>query len=79
MTTLGALPAPAGVDTALLARARGLASLIELEADVAERATTTTAKVVDALRQSELFWSLVPSELGGLATDVSPHLRSSRS
>jgi hypothetical protein len=53
--------------------------LIELEADVAERATTTTAKVVDALRQSELFWSLVPSELGGLATDVSPHLRSSRS
>lgn len=70
MNQLSVLAAPAGIDTGLLARARGLASLIERDAEVAERETTTTGPVVDALKHSELFWSLVPSELGGLETDV---------
>ena len=60
----------ATIDEAIVARARALAPLIEAEADRAEIETTTTAAVVDALRDSELFWLLVPSEFGGLDTDV---------
>jgi alkylation response protein AidB-like acyl-CoA dehydrogenase len=62
------------VDEAIVARARAIAPLIEAEADRAEADTTTTAAVVDALRDSELFWLLVPSEFGGLDTDVSTAL-----
>jgi indole-3-acetate monooxygenase len=58
------------VDSALLDRARALAPVIEADADAAERDTTTTTKVVEALKGSELLWSLVPRELGGLETDI---------
>ena len=60
----------ATIDEAIVARARAIAPLIEAEADRAEVETTTTAAVVDALRDSELFWLLVPRELGGLDTNV---------
>ncbi len=58
------------VDEALVARARSIAPIIEAEADRAERETTTTGTVVDALAREELFWLLVPTEFGGLGTDV---------
>jgi alkylation response protein AidB-like acyl-CoA dehydrogenase len=58
------------IDNDLLARARSIAPIIEAEADVAERATTTTDRVVEALVDTELFWCLVPRELGGLETDI---------
>lgn len=57
-------------DEALVDRARALAPLIEAEADVAERENTTTQVVVDALADAELFWALVPRDLGGLETDI---------
>ena len=59
-----------GIDTALLDRARALVPVIEAEADLAERDTTTTQPVVDALKDSDLLWSMVPRELGGLETDI---------
>ena len=43
---------------------------METEADAAERADTMTAPVIDALRESRLFWIMVPRELGGLEADV---------
>ena len=49
----------------LLTRARALRPLIEREAAHAEADTTTTPSVVDAIRAAELFWLLVPKELGG--------------
>ena len=58
------------IDESILDRARALGPIIEAEADQAEVETTTTPGVVDALRESELFWLLVPKEFGGLDTDV---------
>ncbi len=58
------------IDESVLERARALRPVIEAEADRAEVETTTTSAVVDALRESELFWLLVPKEFGGLDTDV---------
>ena len=58
------------VDEDLLARARGLRDLIEAEAAVDDPADTMTAPVIQALRETQLFWLLVPRELGGLETDV---------
>jgi alkylation response protein AidB-like acyl-CoA dehydrogenase len=54
----------------LLARARGLRALIEAEAEEGERRGTTTKRVVDAVAEAELFWLLVPRELGGAETDI---------
>jgi alkylation response protein AidB-like acyl-CoA dehydrogenase len=48
-----------------IARARALRPLIEREAARAEAETTTTQSVVDAIGAAELFWLLVPKELGG--------------
>jgi alkylation response protein AidB-like acyl-CoA dehydrogenase len=56
------------VDEDLLARARSLRGLIETEAE--QGADTMTAPVIQALRDTKLFWLLVPRELGGLETDV---------
>jgi len=61
-------------DDAVVARARELAPLINAEADAAEDATTTTAAVVEALKDAGLFWIQVPRELGGLEVDVSTAL-----
>src|SRR5689334_15053887 len=49
----------------LVGRARALRPLIEREAARAEADTTTTQVVVDAIAEAELFWLLVPKELGG--------------
>jgi len=49
----------------LVETARALRPLIEREAARAEAETTTTRAVVDALADAELFWILVPRELGG--------------
>jgi alkylation response protein AidB-like acyl-CoA dehydrogenase len=57
-------------DTDLVDRARALRELIESEADAAERADTMTAPVIDALRETSLFWLMVPEALGGLETGI---------
>lgn len=54
----------------LLARARALTPLIQREAAQAEADTTTTKAVVDAVAAAELFWILVPKELGGAEASV---------
>jgi alkylation response protein AidB-like acyl-CoA dehydrogenase len=54
----------------LIDQARSLRSLIEDEADEAERICTMTAPVVDALTEAGLFSLLVPSDLGGHEADV---------
>ncbi len=58
------------IDQDLLNRARSIAPVIEAEAAVAERDTTTTKPVVDALTDTGVLWSLVPEALGGLETDI---------
>lgn len=55
----------------LLNRARALTPLIQREAAQAEADTTTTKAVVDAVTAAELFWILVPKELGGAEASVS--------
>lgn len=54
----------------LLARARALTPLIQRDAAQAEADTTTTKAVVDAVAAAELFWILVPKELGGAEASV---------
>jgi alkylation response protein AidB-like acyl-CoA dehydrogenase len=54
----------------LIARTRALTPLIEREAAQAESDTTTTPAVVDAIAAAELFWLLVPKELGGTEASV---------
>jgi indole-3-acetate monooxygenase len=54
----------------LIARTRALTPLIEREAAQAESDTTTTPAVVDAMAAAELFWLLVPKELGGAEVSV---------
>jgi alkylation response protein AidB-like acyl-CoA dehydrogenase len=55
----------------LVGRARALRPLIESEAARAESETTTTPVVVDAIGAAELFWLLVPKELGGSEASLS--------
>ena len=62
------------IDHEIVDRARGIAPVIEAEADAAEAATTTTAKTVQAIADAELFWAMVPEELGGLEVDVTTAL-----
>lgn len=54
----------------LVERARALRPLIEAEAEESERQGTTTKRIVDAVAEAELFWILVPRELGGSETDI---------
>jgi alkylation response protein AidB-like acyl-CoA dehydrogenase len=54
----------------LVDKARALRPLIEREAARAEEETTTTQVVVDALTGAELFWILVPRELGGAEAGI---------
>jgi alkylation response protein AidB-like acyl-CoA dehydrogenase len=54
----------------LVARARALTPLIESDAAQAEADTTTTRRVVDAVAAAELFWILVPKELGGAEAPI---------
>lgn len=52
------------------AEARALSALVRQNADESERIGTVAPNVVDALRQSGLFWVLLPTNLGGLGSDV---------
>ena len=51
--------------TDYLARARSIAPLIEAEADEIERGASVTEAVHRAFVEQELYWVLVPTELGG--------------
>ena len=51
-------------------KARALRPLIEQDAARAETESSTTQAVVDALAESELFWILVPRELGGAEVGI---------
>jgi len=62
------------IDHEIVDRARAIAPVIEAEADAAEAATTTTPAAVQAMADAELFWAMVPKELGGLEVDVSTAL-----
>lgn len=54
----------------LLERARGLSGLIEREAVATEQGGTLSPATIAAFRDTELFWMLVPQELGGNGTDI---------
>src|SRR4029078_12151224 len=72
---LGTLPpVTALIDHEIVDRARGIAPVIEAEADEAQADTTNTAKTVQAMADAELFWAMVPEELGGLEVDVTTAL-----
>ncbi len=54
----------------LVDKARALRPLIEENAARAEAETSTTQAVVEALAEAELFWILVPRELGGAEAGI---------
>ena len=54
----------------LLSRARALAPMIQAHAEATEREGTMPAEIVAALRDAELFWTLLPTECGGLGADM---------
>lgn len=54
----------------LVDKARALRPLIEENAARAEAETSTTQAVVEALAAAELFWILVPRELGGAEAGI---------
>jgi alkylation response protein AidB-like acyl-CoA dehydrogenase len=56
--------------TELVDKARALRGVIEQDAARAETESSTTKAVVDALAAAELFWILVPRELGGAEAGI---------
>lgn len=54
----------------LVDKARALRPLIERDAAQAETESSTTSAVVEALADAELFWMLVPRELGGAEAGI---------
>lgn len=63
-----------GAPSDALAQARALAPLIEAEADLTEQGTQMTERVVQAFRDSRLFWMNVPTELNGGGLDLHQRL-----
>ena len=61
--------APAGDDTDWIARARGLAPMIEAAADRTEQAGAVTDELMAALHEAEMFRMLLPRSLGGGEAD----------
>ncbi|MEJ2867769.1 acyl-CoA dehydrogenase family protein [Actinomycetospora sp. OC33-EN08] len=57
------------------ARARSLTALIDSEADAIESGGTLTRPVVEALVEREIFWALVPRELGGAGLGIVESLK----
>src|SRR6185437_4645539 len=55
---------------ALADKARALRPVIEQDAARAEAESSTTRAVVDALADAELFWILVPRDLGGAEAGI---------
>jgi alkylation response protein AidB-like acyl-CoA dehydrogenase len=58
-----------------VARARRIAPIIEAEADAMEDGRTISAPVVQALKDNDLFWLLVPREYGGAGIGIVPALK----
>lgn len=56
---------PSDTPSDLVARARALRPLIEAEAEEAEATGTTTKPVVDAIAEQQLFWTMLPKDVGG--------------
>jgi len=54
----------------LIGRARSLARLVNDQAAADDSVATMTAAVTEALKETELFWLLVPKSLGGLQADL---------
>src|SRR5688572_14151172 len=54
----------------LVAKARALSALIEAQAPLIEESKTRTPGMIGAFKSSELFWLLVPKELGGADVDL---------
>jgi alkylation response protein AidB-like acyl-CoA dehydrogenase len=63
-------PAQAAVSRDPVQRARHLAPLIESLAGDGETEGTMPARLVAAFRETELFWLLLPAELGGGGADL---------
>jgi alkylation response protein AidB-like acyl-CoA dehydrogenase len=63
-TTIYPGPAAADAET-YVQRARSLAPLIMSEAATIERNCTISAVVLDALIENDLFWCMLPTDLGG--------------
>lgn len=53
-----------------LERAREVAKVIEAEANTIEAERTITRRVYEALAEADLFWGLIPRELGGAGLDI---------
>jgi alkylation response protein AidB-like acyl-CoA dehydrogenase len=64
----------ADLDPDLVARARVLAPVIEADALEAEQSGTTTKRVVDAVAEQQLFWTMVPTVCGGLEAPIATAL-----
>src|SRR5262245_43499548 len=60
----------ADLDPDLVARAWALAPLIEADALEAEQTGTPTKRVVDAIAEQQLFWTMVPEGCGGLEASI---------
>jgi indole-3-acetate monooxygenase len=58
------------VESSLVERARSIAQLIGNEAIQTEQGGTLAPPVVQAFRDTELFWALVPREYGGLGATL---------
>jgi alkylation response protein AidB-like acyl-CoA dehydrogenase len=56
-------------------RARMLAPAISAAAEATEANGTMLPAIVDQVKQAELFWTLVPTEVGGLGADILTALR----
>lgn len=56
-------------------RARMLAPAIREAAEATEANGTMLPRIVDLVKQAELFWTLVPTEVGGLGADILTALR----
>lgn len=58
----------------LLDKARALRQFIEAEADAAEKNGALPLSIVDAMRDTGLFWILCPRELGGAGESVRTYM-----
>jgi len=56
---------PAPTKTDWLARAKSLLPLIEAEVQTCEEMRTLSPPLVDAFKETEIFWMLCPTEVGG--------------
>lgn len=62
------------VDSSFVDRARGLYDLIDSRADAARKAGQLTDDVTAAMRESGIFWTLVPEDLGGTPIDITQYI-----